>query len=241
MWVHIWQREFSGIFLYVTTSSIQASAGSEPAQWKNITRKHAEDDAFNPGKLFIVLIFSALNPPSKHLSTYRLLMKLAFPQFFKRQTSLPPAEPDFDVWALQGTYPDKSAFRDVHTCSCLKIPHLVISYYMSCIPLSLTASFSQSWHSQLLNVQSTAVTAIWWLSDFNAWTPLPFLPLLINFSASSKGRTVACFLPLSSPPHVHIATQRFEILMLDQCMSGAGIHQLFKQGPRGCCTCSWRV
>lgn len=32
VWVHIGQREISGSFLYVTMSSIQAFAGSGPAQ-----------------------------------------------------------------------------------------------------------------------------------------------------------------------------------------------------------------
>lgn len=204
-------------------------------------RKHTEDDAFNPGKLFIALILSALNPPSWHLSTYRLLTKWAFTQFFKRQTSLPPPEPTFDLQALQGTYPDKSAFWDVHTCSCLKIPHLVISYYISCIPPSLTASFSQSWHSQLLGMQSTAEPAIWWLSDFNAWTPLPFVPLLIS-TAFCKLIGDGCSVLSPSPfptMHMHIVTQGFEIQVLDWCMPGADLHELFKQGPGGCCTCSW--
>lgn len=40
------------------------SAGAEPAKCKNATRKHEEDDAFNPGKLSVVLIFSALSSPS---------------------------------------------------------------------------------------------------------------------------------------------------------------------------------
>lgn len=59
-----YEKVSSGASLYVTVSSTQAYAGSEPVKWKNIMRKLAEDDAFDPGKLFIVLIFSALNTPS---------------------------------------------------------------------------------------------------------------------------------------------------------------------------------
>lgn len=112
--------------------------------------------------------------------------KLALPKFFKKQSSLPPPEPNFDLEALQSTCPDKSTFRDVHTFSCLKIPHLAISY-ISCISPSLTAFFSEL---ALPAPQSTAEPVIWWLSDFNAWTLLPFLPLFTStaFLPAQKGQ-----------------------------------------------------
>lgn len=120
---------------------LQVSAGADPPKCMNATRKHAEYDAFHPGKLSIVFNFSAPSPPSKHLSTYLLLHKWVFPQFFKCQPSLAPPEPNFDLQALQSSRSDKSSFRDVHTCSCLKIPNLFISYLISRISPSLTASF----------------------------------------------------------------------------------------------------
>lgn len=109
-------------------------------------------------------------------------------------------EPNFDPGALQGTYPDKSALRDVYTCSCLKIPHLVISYWISWIPPCLTASSSQSCQFQLLDVQSTAETVIWWLFAFNAWTLLLVLPLFISIAfLPSQKRGLQCAPSLAYP------------------------------------------
>lgn len=196
--------------------------------------------------IFISFFFHCsdfLIPEPSHLSTYQLLTNWAFPQFFKRQTSLPPPEPSFDLRALQGTYPYKIAFKDVHTRSCLKIPHLVISDYISTFPLSLIAFFPRSWHSQLLGIWSTDRPTIWWLSDFNAWTPLLFLPLLISTVFCKLKRDDCSMLsPTLFPPGMYVLLlMSFETWALDQCMSGTGIHQLFKQGPGGFCTCSWII
>lgn len=106
--------------------------------------------------------------------------KWVFPHFFKCQPFFPSPEPDFDLQALQSSHTDKSVFRDDHTCSCLKIPHLVISYHISCISRSLTVSFARNWYSSCFSMQSTAELVLQWLHDCNACTLLPFLPLLTS-------------------------------------------------------------
>lgn len=53
--------------------SIQASAGSELGKWKNLMRKCTEEDAFNLGKLFIVLTLWFSQPWTFPASIYPLI------------------------------------------------------------------------------------------------------------------------------------------------------------------------
>lgn len=179
MWVHIWKSEFRCFplcnrELYPHVCWIRAS------QVKEHNEETCRGWCFWSWQTFHCSDF--LSPEHSQLAFIHLLSahKMSFLLVLQKTNLSSPPEPNFDLEALQGAYPDKSAFRDVYTCSCLKIPHLVISYCISWIPPSLPASSSQRWQSQLLGVQSTAEPVTWWLSASNAWTLLLFLPLLIS-------------------------------------------------------------
>lgn len=85
-----------------------------------------------------------------------------------------------------------------------------------------------------------------WYGDFLILMPgyhchfSPYLLALLFCKLKRDGCNML-LLPPFPTKLVHIVTQGFEIWVLDRCVSGTGIHQLFKQWPGGYCTCSWIV
>lgn len=177
MWVHIWQREVSGAFLYVTMSSVQVPAGADPPKCINATRKHAEDDAFNPGKLSVVFNFSAPTPPSQHLSTYLLLH-----EFFPTSSNVNLL---FHLQSLTLIFKLCKALTQTKVLSEMSIPahalksHICLFHTTSAVFLPLSLPLSEL-ALLMFSTQSTAEPVLWWLHDCNACTLLPFLPLLTS-------------------------------------------------------------